>query len=85
MLAKLERLCEENGIHFTKVDPSYTSQTCSSCGAIDKTNRNGEVYQCKACGPIEDADINASINILHRGAMHLCSYTPSADQSAYFA
>ena len=72
VLAKLERLCEENGIQFTKVNPAYTSQTCSKCGTIDKTNRKGESYQCKVCSTSMDADINASINILHRG---VCNFT----------
>lgn len=81
VLSKLERRCEENGIQFTKVDPAYTSQTCSSCGVVDKTNRNGETYLCKTCGTIEDADINAAINILHRGARQYCRYNPSAEET----
>jgi IS605 OrfB family transposase len=28
---KLERLCEENGVLLTKVNPAYTSQKCSLC------------------------------------------------------
>lgn len=70
-IGKLERLCEENRILFTRVNPSYTSQTCSICGTVDKTQRKGELYQC-SCGNLMDADFNASINILHRGA-----YRPS--------
>jgi len=65
----LDRLCcltEEYGITLKKVNPAYTSQTCSSCGVIRKQNRKGEVYEC-ACGLVLDADINASINILHLG------------------
>ena len=71
VMSKLERLCEENRVLFTKVDPAYTSQTCSACGVIDKSNRKGEIYQC-ACGNLMDADHNAAINILHRGV-----YSPS--------
>jgi len=65
----LDRLCcltEEHGITLKKVNPAYTSQTCSSCGVVCKQNRKGEVYEC-ACGLVLDADINASINILHLG------------------
>ena len=76
MINKLGRFCEENGVLFTKINPAYTSQTCSSCGAIDKTNRKGESYQCKVCGINIDADYNASINILRRGA-----YSPSTKQT----
>ena len=63
--------CEENSVLLTKVNPAYTSQTCSHCGTKDKTNRKGETYSCKVCGLIIDADYNASINILHREAYSL--------------
>lgn len=64
---KLSRTCEVNGIELVKVSPSYTSQTCSCCGHIDKNSRNQENYHCVSCGYNIDADINASINILNRG------------------
>jgi len=66
-LTKLECLCEESGTLFTKINPAYTSQTCSSCNTINKKNRNGEVYNCDVCGLIIDADYNASINIQQLG------------------
>ena len=66
VLMKLEALSEVEGFNLTKVDPAYTSQTCSNCGSILKSNRNGEFYNC-SCGLIIDADTNAAINILHRG------------------
>lgn len=70
--SKLERLCEENGILLTKIDPAYTSQTCSKCGTIHKENRSLEFFKCIVCGYETDADYNASTNILHRGV-----YNPS--------
>ena len=48
-------------------NPSYTSQTCSKCGSIHKESRNGEDFICVECKYEIDADLNASINILHRG------------------
>lgn len=66
VLMKLEALSEVEGFNLIKVDPAYTSQTCSNCGTILKSNRNGEFYNC-SCGLIIDADTNAAINILHRG------------------
>jgi putative transposase len=66
VINKLNNYCEEHGIILEKVSPEYTSQECSKCGIIDKSNRNGEIYQC-SCGNLMDADYNASINILHRG------------------
>jgi len=55
-----------NRVHLVFVDPSYSSQTCNSCGAIDKKSRNGEIFKCIACGHVDDADHNASMNILQR-------------------
>jgi len=52
---------------LVKVSPAYTSQTCSSCGHVDKNSRNGEHYECVSCGYKNDADVNASINIHNRG------------------
>ena len=64
---KINRTCEVNGIGMVKVSPSYTSQTCSCCGHIDKNSRKLEEFLCVSCGYESDADINASINILNRG------------------
>ena len=66
VLDKLERLSEIEGFKITKVEPSYTSQTCCKCGVINKSNRQGEIYKC-TCGNLIDADTNAAINILHKG------------------
>ena len=57
---------EQNRVFLAFVDPAYSSQTCSSCRAIDKKSRNGEVFKCTACGHADDADHNASMNILQR-------------------
>jgi len=64
---KLESLAETEGFELQKVDPAYTSQTCSICGFIHINNRSGELFKCLKCGMKIDADINASINILNRG------------------
>jgi IS605 OrfB family transposase len=66
VLNKFTLLCEETGIIFTKVPSQYTSQRCSNCGVICKSNRNGEIYKC-ACGMSMDADHNAAKNILFVG------------------
>ena len=68
----LKLKCEEQGISLVKVSPAYTSQTCSRCKVIDKSNRQGEKFICKSCGLEIDADYNAAINILNRGV-----YSPS--------
>ncbi len=46
-----------------KLDPRYTSRTCSKCGFQKKENRNGRTFKCKSCGFQIDADLNASRNI----------------------
>ena len=66
VLEKLTMLCEEVGILFKKIPPQYTSQRCSICGVICKSNRSGEIYKC-TCGNIMDSDENAAHNILFMG------------------
>lgn len=48
------------------VDPKYTSQTCSGCGVVDKSQRKKRRYDCRRCGLSMDADHNAAVNILRR-------------------
>ncbi len=50
------------------VDPKYTSQKCNICGTIDSHNRKSqEKFLCVHCGHKENADLNASKNILAAG------------------
>lgn len=70
VMTKLENLCAENGVHLYKVEPAFTSQTCSKCGAVDKDSRDGEIYTCLHCGMEMDADLNAAINIHRLGVMY---------------
>jgi IS605 OrfB family transposase len=60
---KLEQRCEENGVRITYIEPAYTSQRCNQCGWVQKVNRSGEKFKCKACGFELDADLNAAKNI----------------------
>ena len=39
VLDKLDQLSEIEGFNVTKIDPAYTSQTCSNYGTILKNNR----------------------------------------------
>ena len=57
---------EMHRVHLVFVEPAYSSQTCNSCGAIDKKSRNGEVFKCTACGHADDSDVNGAKNILQR-------------------
>jgi IS605 OrfB family transposase len=61
------------GVPVIKVDPAYTSQTCSKCGHCDRRNRNGSDVECRSCGHAMDADRNAARNIAAKGAVKGCS------------
>lgn len=56
----------ERGISVEKINPEYTSQTCSRCNHIHKPNRQGRWYQCNCCGTTLHADLNAARNIEQR-------------------
>jgi putative transposase len=56
------------GSRVIVVDPAYTSQGCSACGAVDASSRiSRSQFVCTNCGAMADADINAAQNILARG------------------
>jgi putative transposase len=51
-----------------KVNSKYTSQQCSKCGHTCKENRKTQsLFQCVECGYFENADLQATYNILQRG------------------
>ena len=69
---KFKSINEKYGIIITKVNPAYTSQECSKCGYIEKKNRKSqETFICGFCGKKQNADINASKNILARSSSYL--------------
>lgn len=52
------------GINVEYVDARYTSQKCSVCGYISRSNRQHQsVFKCKHCGFSLNADLNAARNI----------------------
>ncbi|MDE0109510.1 MAG: transposase [Bryobacterales bacterium] len=65
---QLEQKAEWAGREYMEVDPKYTSQDCSRCGARNNP-RAAETYRCRACGLVEDRDVNAAINILAAGVI----------------
>lgn len=59
------------GIEVVKVNPKNTSRTCSECGHCEKLNRKSQaVFQCRNCGHIMSADLNAAINIAERALVN---------------
>jgi hypothetical protein len=43
------------------VDPTATSKRCHRCGAVG--HRHRKRFECRACGLVAHADVNAAINI----------------------
>ena len=60
---RIKMTSEINGVQISKVNPAYTSQTCSFCNKNNKLSRNNEIFECVYCGKILDSDHNAALNI----------------------
>ena len=60
---KLEYLAAKSGKRLDKVNPQYTSKTCSKCSHVDRDSRNGEKFICTNCGHIDDANLQAARNV----------------------
>jgi IS605 OrfB family transposase len=62
------------GIGVEYVDARYTSQKCSICGHISRSNRQSQaIFKCKHCGFSLNADLNASRNIRQNYLDAICS------------
>jgi putative transposase len=60
----LKYKAEEKGIQIEYVSARYTSQKCSKCGHISRSNRkNQSQFKCSNCDYQLNADLNASFNI----------------------
>ena len=62
----LNEKAESAGVKIVAVNPKGTSQECSSCGAEVKKDLSVRTHKC-SCGLVMDRDVNAALNILHRG------------------
>jgi transposase len=61
-----------------KVNPAYTSQTCSVCGHCAPGNRESQaVFRCVSCGHRANADVNAAVNIAAGRAVSARRETPA--------
>ncbi|WP_206598515.1 zinc ribbon domain-containing protein [Fervidobacterium thailandense] len=66
-LQKLKYKAKAYGIQVLQIDEAYTSQTCSCCGVVDKTNRKYRgLYVISSCGMVLNADVNGAMNILKK-------------------
>lgn len=68
---RLQAKAEEAGRQVVRVNPAYTSQTCSACGRRQPMPLSVRVYECPHCGLVIHRDHNGSLNILADG-LHAC-------------
>lgn len=60
----VERLEQKAPGRVERINPAYTSQTCSRCGARDREARENQArFRCRSCGYTANADVNAAVNI----------------------
>lgn len=71
-LDMLSYKAEEAGKTILKVNPAYTSKTCSCCGYVKDTLKLTErMFNCPSCHLQEDRDVNAAKNVLKLGLSQL--------------
>jgi len=63
---RLENKSLESGIKIFIVNESYTTQTCTNCGNLNKKIGSNKIFQCQKCPLKGDRDILASRNIFLR-------------------
>lgn len=73
LFAKTAWLAAKSGKPVLAVNPKHTSQQCSACGHVSKTNRDAEKFLCEECGHIDHADTQASRTILKRANLKFVS------------
>jgi putative transposase len=72
---RLQAKAEEAGRQVVRVNPAYTSQTCSACGHRQPMPLSVRVYECPHCGLIIDRDHNGSKNILEEAFIGVGRHT----------
>lgn len=72
---------ERAGRTLVKVNPAYTSQTCSRCGYRKAKKLSERVHLCSSCGFETCRDFNASLNIMRLGLQSLGQSVEAPDFS----
>lgn len=69
---KIEYKAKLATVPVVLIDPRYTSQECSNCGDVSKSNRRSQsTFSCTSCGFSANADVNAALNIRSRAVVSL--------------
>jgi len=64
---RIINIAHRHQINISFIHPEYTSQTCNSCGCINRKNRKTqEKFKCVNCGHLDNADFNSACNIRDR-------------------
>ncbi len=79
-IACVTNKAQEHGISVAKVNPAYTSKTCSRCGSRGVRKRH--TFTCPHCGYSKHADLNAAVNIRNRYTVLRYSAPPSIGAEA---
>ena len=80
--AQLAYKAVKHGAWFEEVNECFTSQVCSSCGALPDSRPRGiadlgiRSWMCSGCGCQHDRDVNAAQNILKRFSSRVGHDTP---------
>ena len=79
----LRRKLEYKANRLQAVNPAYTSQACSECGHVAKSNRKSQSqFHCNECGHKENADVNAAKNVLFLGMKEITASVSGASGRA---
>ena len=71
--SQLRYKASRHGATFLEVNEAWTTQTCSTCGALPESRPKGiaglriRSWICSDCGESHDRDVNAARNILRTG------------------
>lgn len=68
---KTRAVAAKSGNLVWETNPRITSQECRLCHFVSPSNRDKEKFLCESCGHLDDADNNASFNILIRGCIEI--------------
>jgi putative transposase len=60
----LQYKAESAGTEVVTVNPAFTSQVCSGCGALVEKDLSIRTHACPHCGLELDRDVNAARNVL---------------------